>query len=112
MAPDSAVRARPEIGMLSWFDGREATTFGLDLADFFAARMPDRSLRARDAKSLRKSAMVAEKVFRRAAQFRLTHPLNMFKRAKLVNAFQWRLFELGYDRSKVEELARNIARVL
>jgi hypothetical protein len=36
----------------------------------------------------------------------------MYKKAKLANAFQWRLFDLGYDKRIVEELTKELLRSL
>jgi hypothetical protein len=98
--------------MFKWFDARRATAFGTELADFFAERMPPAALRSRDAKTVRKAGTVKEQLLQRAAQFRDTQRPNMFQRAKLMNAFQWRLIDLGYDRAMVEEIARQLVGVL
>jgi hypothetical protein len=45
-------------------------------------------------------------------QFSASHQLNMYKKAKLANAFQWKLFDLGYDKSIVQELTKDLLRYL
>jgi hypothetical protein len=98
--------------LFTWFDGREACEFGLSMADFFASRVSVKSVPAPDKKSLRLVAEVVSKLHMQASRFRVEHKLNVYKRAKLTNTFQWRLFELGYDRTVVEELTRELLRSL
>lgn len=98
--------------MFKWFDSKEASAFGVTLADFFASRIPANSVSATDRKSLQKFSEVVAKLHAQAARFRLGHALNMYKRAKLANAFQWRLQELRYDKTVVEELTRELIRSL
>jgi len=98
--------------LFKWFDEKEASEFGLSMADFFASRVPVKSVPASDKKSLRIVAEVVSKLHMQASRFGVEHKLNVYKRAKLTNAFQWRLFDLGYDRTVVEELTRELLRSL
>jgi hypothetical protein len=98
--------------LFSWFDGREANQFGLSMADFFATRIPPESIPATEKKPLRKAGEVISKLHGQLQQFRTNHRLNMYKKAKLANAFQWRLFDLGYDKRIVEELTKELLRSL
>jgi hypothetical protein len=98
--------------LFKWFDGKEASEFGLFMADFFANRVPVTSVPAPDKKSLQKVTEVVAKLHTQSSRFRVDHKLNIYKRAKLTNAFQWRLFDLGYDRTAVEELTRELLRSL
>jgi hypothetical protein len=98
--------------MFSWFDSREATEFGTSLADFFAERIPAKSIGRSDKKAIHKFNSVVELMHRRASDFRQRGTLNMYKRAKLMNAFQWRLLELGYDEALVGEMTKTLVRSL
>ena len=98
--------------VFKWFDAREASQFGLSMAEFFAQRVPPESIPANEKKSLAKAAVVVSKLQAQAARFRSDHKLNVYKRAKLGNAFQWKLFELGYDKRIVEELTKDLLRCL
>jgi hypothetical protein len=98
--------------LFSWFDAREANQFGLSMADFFAKRIPPEDIPATEKKPLRKAGEVISKLHVQLQQFRSSHKLNTYKKAKLANAFQWRLFDLGYDRRIVEELTKELLRSL
>jgi len=56
--------------------------------------------------SVRQYAYRATKAWKRFAATRL------YKKAKLANPFQWRLFDLGYDKRIVEELTKELLRSL
>jgi hypothetical protein len=92
----------------SWFDGREAAEFGVTLANYFAERVPPGSISATDRKSVLKAGKVTANVHAQLQQFRTRHPLNIYKKAKLANAFRWRLVELGYDRQFVAEISQEM----
>lgn len=98
--------------MFSWFDDKAATAFGIALADFFAERVPTTSVGRGEKKALIKFASVLDRMHLRVTEFRKQAPLNLYKRAKLMNAFQWRLRELGYDQALVGEIAKSLVRSL
>lgn len=98
--------------LFKWFDAREAGKFGVTLAEFFAQRVPPQAFPSTDKKALKKSAETVVKMQDQIRRFRAEHDLNMFKKAKLANEFQWKLFSLGYDKKRVEELARELMRAL
>jgi hypothetical protein len=94
--------------VLKWFDAREAREFGLSMAEFFAQRVPAESVPATAEKPLRRAAEVIGKLQLQAQRFRLTHKLNFYTKAKLANAFQWKLFDLGYNKRIVDELTKEL----
>lgn len=98
--------------ILKWFDVKEAGQFGLDMAEFFAQRLSPESIPASDKKSIKKATNVLSKVYGQTQRFGKDNKLNMFKKAKLANAFQWKLFDLGYDKKIVEELTKQLLRYL
>lgn len=98
--------------IFNWFDAREASKFGTEMAEYFAQRIPPESIPANDKKPLRRAAEVISKLHAQAERFRMEHKLNIFKKAKLANAFQWKLFDLGYDKKIVEELTKELLRYL
>jgi hypothetical protein len=94
--------------IFKWFDAREATRFGLAMAEFFAQRVPASSIPASEEKPLRRAAEVIGKLQAQADRFRLDHKLNLYTKAKLANTFQWRLFDLGYDKRIVDALTKEL----
>jgi len=98
--------------LFGWFDVKEAKQFGLSMAEYFAQRVPPESIPATEKKPLKRAAEVISKLQTQAQQFRLDNKLNIYKKAKLANEFQWKLFDLGYDKRIVEELTKELLRYL
>ncbi|MCX7175879.1 MAG: hypothetical protein NT159_18530 [Proteobacteria bacterium] len=98
--------------LFEWFNAKDASEFGTSMAEFLAQRIPPESIPATDKKPLKKAAEVISKLHTQAARFRSEHKLNIYKRAKLANEFQWKLFSLGYDKHVVEELTKELLRSL
>ena len=89
--------------MLSWFDAKEARTFGEKLAAFFAERIPVDS-NFKEKKFAAKAQQVLNKMALDADKFKQVNKLNVFKKAQLGNAFKWKLRDAGYDHGYVDEL--------
>ena len=89
--------------LLDWFNAREATQVGATLADYYlpeggaSAAAGRKSARNNGHSDLQK---FLQRVGREAGSLKL----NLFKRAKLLNSFKWRLLERGVDRSTADEL--------
>lgn len=98
--------------LFKWFDATEARDFGLSLAEFFAKRIPAASIPASGKRQLEKAFEVIAKLHTQIRQFRIDHKMNMYQKAKLANAFQWKLIDLGYDKAIVQELAKELLRGL
>lgn len=94
--------------IFEWFDAREARQFGISMAEFFAQRVPASAIPASEEKPLRKAAEVVSKLHIQAQSFRIGHKLNIYKKAKLANAFQWKLFDLGYNKRIIDELTKEL----
>ena len=94
--------------LFNWFDAREAEQCGLSLAQFFADRV---SVKAGEGgkKSLPKKQLEAvNKMLAQAQRFGHEHKLNLYKKAKLGNAFKWKLKESGYANELVDELTKEL----
>ncbi len=101
----------------NWFDAKEAQEFGKNLAVKFSATYPmlDRQKEsvsgnkvALRAKVQDKQQKVLGRLTSDVRQFGKTHSLNLYKKAKLGNAFKWGLLELGYDAEFVDQLAKEV----
>ena len=92
--------------LLDWFIAREAVAVGTTLADHFLPepRSPAAG-RKKDgpAKDWRQDV---PRFRQRIAQEAGSLKLGLFKRAKLLNSFKWRLLELGFDPSAADELTQ------
>lgn len=91
--------------LIDWFNAREATQAGMALADCY---LPDntapaagkRNPQAANSNGRSDVRTLLQRVAREAAPLKL----NLFKRAKLLNSFKWRLLERGVDRKTADEL--------
>ena len=91
--------------MLSWFDARDAQQFGTTLADFFIERIPSEESGKKD-KSIEKKQEVLEKMFQQIQIYKVNHKLNLYKKAKLANAFKWKLLDASYQPEFVDEMTK------
>jgi DNA-directed RNA polymerase specialized sigma subunit len=98
--------------LFDWFDGRKADQFGLEMAEYFAKRIPASSIPASETKPLRRAGEVISSLHQQLQRFRAENKLNIYTKAKLANAFQWKLFDLGYNKMIVEELTKELLRSL
>lgn len=84
-----------------WFDAREAAAAGAALADnFLPAQGRKKASTARDWRE--EVPRLRQRIARESGRLKL----NLFKRAKLLNSFKWRLSELGFDQESVDELTQ------
>lgn len=93
---------------LDWFNAREAVALGTSLADHFlpedsrgAARHPKHS-------SLKAAPANVQRFIQRVVQEARPLKLNLFKRARLLNSFKWRLLEHGYDQGAADALTQQL----
>jgi hypothetical protein len=93
--------------MINWFDANESQAFGSALADFFMERIPSDTT-GKKAASMSKKKEVLGKMFMQIIKFKSEHKMNMYKKAKLGNAFKWKLRDAGYDSEFVDELTKTL----
>lgn len=82
--------------MLKWFAAKEEAAFGESLAHFYIERVPFESPFSTK-KFAAKTQEVLKKLDLQIQQFKAGRPLNVYKKAKLGNAFKWTLRDAGYD---------------
>jgi tetratricopeptide (TPR) repeat protein len=89
--------------ILQWFDASEAAAVGAALADHFQSGPAAGRKKAGAPGDWRQEVpRLRQRIAREAGSLKL----NLFKRAKLLNSFKWRLSELGFDPKSVEELTQ------
>ena len=89
--------------MLNWFAAEEAQAFGKTLAQFYIERVPFESPFSTK-KFAVKTQETLKKVELQVHAFKTNESLNIYKKAKLGNAFKWTLRDAGYDNPYVDEL--------
>lgn len=82
--------------MFGWFNAARAEEFGASLAKFFIQNMPANK-QMKDAKFTAKMEFVLKKMEVQINTFKQGERLNIYKTAKLGNAFKWTLKDAGLD---------------
>lgn len=93
--------------LFGWFDAREAMDFGQAMADHLADRLPKAEAKP-GKKAEKKRAEVAAGMLAQVDRFARSTRLNTYKKAKLGNAFKWRLLDLGYEDRFVDEMTKEL----
>ena len=89
--------------MLKWFDAKEEQAFGRLIAEFYVERVPFEAPFSTK-KFAAKTQETLKKIDLQIQQFKTGRVLNVYKKAKLGNAFKWVLRDKGYDMQYVDEL--------
>ncbi|MDD5298547.1 MAG: hypothetical protein PHU46_16715 [Rhodocyclaceae bacterium] len=92
--------------MISWFDARSSEELGTSLARFYMERIPLAPARGKTPPSAARQKEVVEKMLSQLASFKSSNKLNIYKKAKLGNSFQWVLKEAGYPGEVIADLTR------
>jgi hypothetical protein len=98
--------------IFTWFDAQAAKTIGRELADFYIQRAGKNSKNARGKIVEKKQKELLGKLSQQIDLCKIRHPLNIYKRAQLGNAFKWHLLDAGLDNAQVDELTSWVTRQL
>ncbi|HEY6510841.1 MAG TPA: hypothetical protein VI032_02620 [Burkholderiaceae bacterium] len=90
--------------MLAWFDARAAGQFGADLAGWYTSQLPREAASLSEKKFAARTESAMKQMARRVDEFKLRQTLNVYKRAKLANAFKWALRDAGYNTAYIDQL--------
>lgn len=90
--------------LLDWFNAREAVEVGTSLADYYLPQAAPEASGHRTAPRSADAGKDLQRLLQRAVRDVRPLKLNLFKRAKLLNSFKWRLLERGCDQSTVDNL--------
>ena len=88
--------------MRKWFDTKDMDEFAWSIAAELIKRVPPSSLDSGKKKTAGQLKSSHHAIFTRAENFARTHPLNIYKRARVGNSFRWALKEAGYPPDLVE----------
>lgn len=98
--------------MFAWFNAKESKQFGVSLAEFYLERVLVEG-KSRTKKNVEmKQAELLLKLQAQLRTFTTSHSLNVYKKAALSNAFQWRLRDAGLEGEQVDQLVRWLTRQL
>jgi len=90
------------MGIVDWFRTREIDEFARSIAGEIMKRVPPDSLDPLTKKAAGQLKNSHHAIFGQAEKFALTHPLNLYKKARLGNSFRWALRDAGYPSDLVE----------
>jgi hypothetical protein len=97
------------MGIFDWFSTREVDELAAAIAAELVKRVPPAALESRTRKAAERLRNTHDAIFARAGKFARTHPLNVFKRARLGNQFRWALAEAGYPPEFVDSWTYELA---
>lgn len=80
--------------MFNWFSSSESVRFGKELAGFVLGELAGISAKG-DTKFTAKAEKLLVRADQRVQEFRARERLNVYKKAKLANAFLWALRDAG-----------------
>ena len=88
--------------LTEWFNTREIDDFARSIADEIIKRVPPGSLSPLTKKAAGQLKNSHHSIFGQAEKFALTHPLNLYKKARLGDSFRWSLRDAGYPSDLIE----------
>src|SRR5688572_15500527 len=97
------------MGIFTWFNTREGDELARAIVSELVKRVPPDTLSAKDKKAAIKIRNTHDAIFARAGKFARTHKLNVYKKARLANQFQWALKDAGYPPEFVESWTYELA---
>ena len=89
--------------IFSWFSTSESVRFGRELATFVLSEL-SASQAKKDAKFTAKAEKALIRADVRVREFKVRERMNFYKRAKLANAFLWKLKDEGCPQDYADEL--------
>ncbi|MHB8493279.1 MAG: hypothetical protein ACYC9Z_05010 [Casimicrobiaceae bacterium] len=87
---------------------RELEEFAVSLADDLGRRFPPASEARTDPGAQHQIKVILEGLGARAVRYHKEHKLTVYKKAKLGNAFKWRLKEIGYSAAFCERATKEL----
>lgn len=90
-----------------WLNTKEAEEFGSTLATFFDEKF-HANAKVKDHKVSVKQQKLVLEVMSKAQQFKATHKLNVYQKAKLGNAFKWKLHDLGHEGQLIDLMTKDL----
>jgi len=91
-----------------WFQRKEINAFALALAQDLGRRFPPSGETRRDKGARSQLASITGRLYAQALQFRQAKRLGVYGKAKLGNAFRWKLKEMGYSQKFVHEVTHGL----
>jgi hypothetical protein len=91
-----------------WLRRREISGFATALAEDLARRFPPKSEARTDKGVKNQLRAITDRLYGEAARYHRDRRLGVYGKAKLGNAFRWKLRDLGYSGPFVEEVTHGL----
>ncbi|WP_395686738.1 hypothetical protein [Caenimonas koreensis] len=95
--------------VFKWFDTVEVDAFADATVKMFMERFPPSEFTAAGKKQQERFRKVHAALAREMQDFRKTHSLNIYQKARLANRFKWALKDAAYPDAFIDELAYELA---
>lgn len=92
------------MGILRWFDSREAVQFAKRIAQEIHNISPPESVSGQGASPSNKDIKKMEKIFLRIYTFSREQKLTLYTKAKFLNVLRWELKEYQYPPSYIDHM--------
>lgn len=96
------------MALLKFLDTRELEEFAIVLATDLGRRFPPASEARTDPGAEHQIKVILQGLAARAVRYHDQRKLGVYKKAKLANAFKWKLNELGYSKKFIERATKEI----
>ena len=97
------------MALFKLFSNSEIDEFAKSLAQDIAKRYPPALDKDRERKvSQKRLATILEDACAKALEFKKSHKLGVYKKARLGNTFRWELTEMGYSKEFVETATEGV----
>lgn len=93
----------------SLFDTKALEEFATTLAEDLGRRFPPKSEARTDPGAKHQVKVILDGLSARALRYQAEQKLGIYRKAKLANVFRWRLTDLGYSKSFVDEATKQLA---
>ena len=100
------------MAIFDWIDTKEGDQLAREIVAELIKRVPPGTLPAKDKQAAIRLRNTHDAVFARAGKFARTHKLNVYKRARFANQFQWALKDAGYPQEFVESWTYELATLI
>lgn len=97
--------------LFNWFNAKDAEEFGRTLAQLFLKKLPATKGKLNN-KEFADQIKVIDNMYAQIEQFKLKNKLNIYKKAKLGNAFMSELIAAGHKEEFVHQITNGILRKL
>ena len=91
------------MGLLKLFSNKDLDEFAKGLAQDIAKRYPPSLDQQAERKvSQKRLTSILEQTYEKAIEYKKSHRLGVYRKARLGNTFRWELTDLGYTKAFVE----------